>query len=35
VTLSRYSEVNSAFPTLSALTASGFTWGEIKESAYV
>jgi len=35
VTLSRYSEVASAFPTLSALTASGFTWGEIKESAYV
>ncbi|MEU6348870.1 hypothetical protein ABZ896_06040 [Streptomyces sp. NPDC047072] len=35
VTLSTYSAVTSAFPTLAALTASGFTWGEIKESAYV
>ncbi|GAA3769419.1 hypothetical protein ACFS5L_36355 [Streptomyces phyllanthi] len=35
VTLSTYAQVAAAFPTLSALTASGFTWGEIKESAYV
>ncbi|MFD3925811.1 hypothetical protein [Streptomyces sp. NPDC058614] len=35
VTLSLYSAVQSAFPTLAALTASGFTWGEIKESEYV
>ncbi|MFJ4831575.1 hypothetical protein ACIP79_16885 [Streptomyces sp. NPDC088747] len=35
VALSSYASVATAFPTLSALTASGFTWGEIKESAYV
>ncbi|MPY64461.1 hypothetical protein [Streptomyces spongiae] len=35
VTLSTYAQVAAAFPTLSALSASGFTWGEIKESAYV
>ncbi|WP_200303740.1 hypothetical protein [Streptomyces adelaidensis] len=35
VTLSTYASVTAAFPTLSALTSSGFTYGEIKESAYV
>ncbi|MET9733794.1 hypothetical protein ABZZ79_25020 [Streptomyces sp. NPDC006458] len=35
VTLSAYSSVTAAFPTLAALTASGFTWGQIKESAHV
>ncbi|MEU6087370.1 hypothetical protein ABZ865_11280 [Streptomyces sp. NPDC047085] len=35
VALSTYASVTAAFPTLSALTASGFTWGQIKESAYV
>ncbi|MEU9348575.1 hypothetical protein AB0D74_46010 [Streptomyces sp. NPDC048278] len=35
VVLSTYAAVTAAFPTLSALTASGLTWGEIMESAYV
>ncbi|MER5790085.1 hypothetical protein [Streptomyces sp. NPDC001980] len=35
VTLSTYASVTAAFPTLSALTAPGWTWGEIMESAYV
>ncbi|MFE2045043.1 hypothetical protein ACFXAZ_29850 [Streptomyces sp. NPDC059477] len=35
VTLATYASVTAAFPTLAALTASGLTWGEIKESAHV
>ncbi|QFQ97814.1 hypothetical protein F9278_18065 [Streptomyces phaeolivaceus] len=35
VALATYASVTSAFPTLAALTASGLTWGEIKESAHV
>ncbi|MFM9696156.1 hypothetical protein [Streptomyces europaeiscabiei] len=35
VTYATYASVTSAFPTLAALTASGLTWGEIKESAHV
>ncbi|CAL9529960.1 hypothetical protein [Streptomyces sp. enrichment culture] len=35
VNLATYASVTSAFPTLAALTASGFTWGQIKESAHV
>ncbi|MGI5457045.1 hypothetical protein ACQEWB_28570 [Streptomyces sp. CA-249302] len=35
VALSTYASVTAAFATLAALTASGHTWGEIKESAYV
>ncbi|EKX67145.1 hypothetical protein Sipo8835_46245 [Streptomyces ipomoeae] len=35
VTYATYASVTSAFPTLAALTASGLTWGEIKESADV
>ncbi|MDX2526587.1 hypothetical protein ACSCB1_20185 [Streptomyces europaeiscabiei] len=35
VPLSTYAQVTAAFPTLAALSAAGFTYGEIKESAYV
>lgn len=35
VTYATYASVTSTFPTLAALTASGLTWGEIKESAHV
>ncbi|MET8025193.1 hypothetical protein [Streptomyces avermitilis] len=35
VTYATYASVAAAFPTLAALTASGLTWGKIKESAYV
>ncbi|MET7569680.1 hypothetical protein ABZT04_14435 [Streptomyces sp. NPDC005492] len=35
LTLATYASVTAAFPTLSALTASGCTWGQILESAYV
>lgn len=35
VTYAKYASVTSAFPTLADLTASGLTWGEIKESAHV
>lgn len=35
VTYATYASVTSTFATLAALTASGLTWGEIKESAHV
>ncbi|MEV7285471.1 hypothetical protein AB0O01_13030 [Streptomyces sp. NPDC093252] len=35
VALATYASVAAAFPTLAALTASGLTWGGIKESAHV
>ncbi|MEU9331996.1 hypothetical protein AB0D49_02400 [Streptomyces sp. NPDC048290] len=35
VVLATYASVSAAFPTLAALTASGLTWGAIKESAHV
>ncbi|UUU22538.1 hypothetical protein [Streptomyces sp. DSM 40750] len=35
VTYATYASVTSTFPTLAQLTASGLSWGEIKESAHV